>query len=126
MLLTQLRKKAARYEELAGQFVLCTPEWTTGYDWKTVSTDGIGKEGELFVVSGPDPSKELKYELLIANNTFVLYVKERRECISNEIPNSKTVVYEIYDWDVLYPIDHGTIFGWLQSPYFLSKSDYCQ
>ena len=117
-------KKSVLKKELDGTYILCQRERVTGFDWRVVSGYDSRIQNEYCNISGSNPLEELslKYDFLIANNTYVFYVEERKEYYSEKM-HEMVVEYVVSDWEILYPVRHGTIEGLLKSPNYILESD---
>ena len=117
-------KKAVRKNELDGTYILCERVQVTGFQWLVVSGSESGNQSEYCNISGANPFEEYKftYDFLIAENTYVFYVEERKEYYS-EVLGEMVVEYVASDWDILYPVRHGTLLERFQSPDYIIKGD---
>jgi len=105
-------KAAVVESELYGQdYILCKRARVTGFDWILIKNEDGKKTHEYCNIIGPTPFRELKleHEFVMANNTFVFYIEEKREYYSEEL-SVVVLEYVVTGWDVLYPVKHSDFF----------------
>lgn len=106
------------------KYILCQRIRVTGFDWMVIQTEDGTKTREFCNIIGSDPYEELNlnYEFFMADNTFVFYVEERKAYYSEEM-KLDMVEYVVTGWDVLYPVKHGDLSGFLKTNKHIIKSD---
>ena len=105
--------RAAVFEtELTRQdYILCKKASVTGFHWILIKDEDGKKTREYCNVVGPTPFKELelRYDFVMADNTFVFYIEGKRVYYSEEI-GLDVLEYVVTGWDVLYPVRHSDLF----------------
>ena len=114
-------KEAVNARSLRGErHIVCKWVRVTGFNY-TLVKDEYGKRTQKYIlVSGVNLEQELTYEFLTAGNSFVFYVSEKREYLSDDF--GECIEYIATDWDVLYPVRHDSPVTTI--PKYVMKSDF--
>ena len=102
---TALRVAVKENEISDVRYVLAKRERITGFDWRLVKNEYGERSNELFNITGLSPFDEFsfRHEFVMANNTFVFYIEEKKLYFSNEIMQN-AIEYSVSGWDILYPV----------------------
>jgi len=104
-----IAKTAVKRRELRGkEYIICKWEATTGYNFQLIQDENGRRSNKLCLVTGPNPENELIYDFLIANNTYVLFIIEKKPY---HFDGAICVEYIVDGWDVLYPVKRDTLFN---------------
>jgi len=120
----EILKTAVREQELPdGEYILCKEARVTGFDWMVVHNGQGEKIQEFCKITGSNPFEEvpLSYEFSMAHNIFVFHVVEKKIFYSDEMKQD-CVEYVVSGWDILYPVKHGGLSGFLKPNNHIIKS----
>jgi len=114
----EIIKKTVKNRDLIGKkYIVCKWVRTTGYNYQLIRDEnGIRRFNTYCKVTGISPEDELIYEMLISNNTYILYVVEKRQ-----YKEMKGIEYIVDGWDVLYPAKRDELFNF--SSEYILKND---
>jgi len=118
----EIAMTAVRRRELRGKnYIVCKWEAITGYNYQLIRDENGRRTNKLCLITGSSPESEIIYDLLISNNTYVLYVVEKKPYhFDGEIG----VEYVVDGWDVLYPVKRDSLFN--ISPKYVFKGELSQ
>jgi len=106
--------------ELSGKdYIICRAAYATGFHW-IVEKSSSSYEGFVFVEGVMEDPYSFDYNV-IPHTLFVLYGSFIGERIFSDemIP-----IFKAESWDVLKPVDRGSMPGFLSPPYGLSWFDF--
>ena len=124
---TTILKTAVKEKDIYDEnYILCQRERVTGFEWRLIKNEDREKTDELCNISGASPYDDfsLDHEFVIAGNTFVFYVEEKK-MIYSEASDQDEIEYIATGWDVLYPIKHSDffIFDLFKSSKYITEDD---
>lgn len=118
-------KEAIYKSEISSEnYIICKRARTTGFDWCVIVDENGNECYEFCNITGVNPILDLnlKYDFAVADNTYVFYVDETDEVFSEAI-NGSAKVYNAVDWDILYPVHHGTAFDFFETKKYIYDND---
>ena len=118
-------KTAVKETELTNtNYILCKRARTTGFDWLLIKNENGEKTDELCNINGPSPFDDYKldYEFVMADNTFVFYVKEKQMKYSEAV-SQDAIEFTVTGWDVLYPVKHSDMFDFSGERKYITEND---
>ena len=117
-------KIAIKMGDLNGkEYIICKREVTTGYNYQLIiDENGESHKYKLIRVTGFHPSQQKMPEIYWANNSYVLYITEKKEYFDSDL-GENVIEYIVDNWDILYPVKRDSgLFN--IAPKYILKSDY--
>lgn len=102
-------------------YILVNMQSVTGFEW-VIEEDksGISNKGDYIRLEGNFP-KGFNHNFEISDNTFVLYGMYSGK---GDFYGYKYKVFNVSDWDIIYPIKHKYFFNFIYPKKYITKFDY--